>query len=85
MLQAFLHILAHYTSRAATTEAGFAAATKCRAEAPVCLADDWLAVLEGEQNPSFPKKGAGSSPTHFALPQSSLVQPAEQVPLAMME
>ena len=47
MLQAFLHILAHYTSRAATTEAGFAAATKCRAEAPVCPVDDWLVVLGG--------------------------------------
>ena len=47
MLQAFLRILAHYTSRAATTEAGFAAATKCRAEAPVCPVDHWLVVLGG--------------------------------------
>ena len=47
MLQAFLYILTHYDSRAATTVACFAAATKCQAEAPVCLADDWLAVMDG--------------------------------------
>lgn len=84
MLQAFLYILTHYDSRAATTVACFAAATKCQAEAPVRLVDDCLAVLDRQRNPSFPKMGAAvSSPTHFALPHSSQVHPAEQVLLAM--
>ena len=82
MLQAFLYILTHYDSRAATTVACFAAATKCQAEAPVCLVDDCLAVLDRQWNPSFPKMGAVSSPTHFALTHSSQVHPPEKVWLA---